>query len=449
MTTPEHAGLFDAYLRDDLSPEEKAELTELLQNKDGKQEFAEYVQMSGLLVRAASRLEAESADKAIEAASRTMPSIKALRGPRQARGRRRRSILRPLSILAAAACIALAAGYIFLYQSVPGEDPVSVAHIIETSPDNTVTREGLSLRAAADMRLFPEDRLNTSSGDAWIRYPGEGIAIEVMANTELTFAGHDLVRLKRGQLACSVDGEKLTGSFHVKTPHGIVDVLGTRFLLEVILPSDGGHGETCLEVIEGAVKLTRNDGAAITVGAGQFAVAAPDKDLIAAALEKAAGTVNLIEGDTLEAAGWRHDTRSEGVTSFVKGFSLSRGMLVKGQTTERVRLIKEIAFDEGEISFTYQMNKGYWSFMIRDDIISGNFYEVGFETELNGRHTVRLIVDRAVVRLFVDNKELIQEAGFKIEGRLTRALQTPVILRLHVADQTTLTISDMTIKPKL
>jgi hypothetical protein len=451
MSTPEHAGLFDGYLRDDLSPDEKTELTELLQDKAAQQEFAEYVQMSGLLMRAASRMEAESADEAIEAASRAMPSIKPVRGPRQTRGRRRRSLFRPLYVLAAAAaCIALAVGYIFLNQAVPGKDPVSIARIIETSPDNTVIREGLSLKAGADMALFSEDRLNTASGDAWIRYPGEGISIEVMAHTELALAGQDLVRLERGQLACSVDAAKLTGSFHVRTPHGIVDVLGTRFILNVSLPSDGGKGETRLEVMEGAVKLTRNDGAAITVAAGQFAVAAPDRDLIAAALEEPpaakSDTISLIKGDTLEATGWRHDIRQEGVTSFVEGFALIQGKLVKGLAEQRVRLMKEVDFREGSVSLTFQMTRGYWSFMIRDDINSSNFYEAGLETEFSGRHSLRLQVRGAKVRLFIDGRERSPGKGFKIEGNLSKPLSSPCILRFHVAPDTKLTISDMKIQ---
>jgi hypothetical protein len=123
-------------------------------------------------------------------------------------------------------------------------------------------------------------------------------------------------------------------------------------------------------------------------------------------------------------------------------------MLVKGKTAARVRLIREAEFSEGEISFTFQMNRGYWSFMIRDGIHSANFYEAGFESEFKGRHIVRCLVAGSRIKLLVDGRELKPGPGFQIEGELNQALTAPVILRFHVAPETTLTISDMQIKRK-
>jgi ferric-dicitrate binding protein FerR (iron transport regulator) len=108
-------------------------------------------------------------------------------------------------------------------------------------------------------------------GRASVRY-GDGTTLEIREKTELAPDRHE-VRLFAGSVAAHVMKLPPGESFAIETPHAEARVLGTRFELTV------GAGWTRLEVEEGAVLFRKKvGGPPLTVRAGQFAVARPDRD---------------------------------------------------------------------------------------------------------------------------------------------------------------------------
>jgi hypothetical protein len=116
----------------------------------------------------------------------------------------------------------------------------------------------------------------------------EGTRVLVHADTAVRLPGPGLpLAVTRGSVAASVARQPAGQPFVLSTPHAEARVLGTKFTLAV--SSEG----TRLEVTEGRVRLTRTDGAAADVAAGQFAVAAKGTALFPRPLPEEPKTVFL------------------------------------------------------------------------------------------------------------------------------------------------------------
>lgn len=98
--------------------------------------------------------------------------------------------------------------------------------------------------------------------------PGTEILLQPVAHPAR--AGGKQFRLLRGSLSAAVAKQPAGLPLLIQTPHALVTVVGTEFDLNV------ATNQTALEVTRGLVKMTGDgDAKAVSVAAGEFAVAAP------------------------------------------------------------------------------------------------------------------------------------------------------------------------------
>jgi ferric-dicitrate binding protein FerR (iron transport regulator) len=178
---------------------------------------------------------------------------------------------------------------------VPGPHPSAATSPLPGAPRET--RVALATLERVDGEVFLIDAVGARTRAASSRplEAGQGVAVgagasraavafadgtrlELAADTELSRiddgpAGKRL-RVERGRLAVEAARQPAGKTLVFETPHAEARVVGTAFTLEV-------HPEsTALAVREGRVRLVRRaDGAAVDVGAGQHAAAAPGAGL--------------------------------------------------------------------------------------------------------------------------------------------------------------------------
>ncbi len=132
--------------------------------------------------------------------------------------------------------------------------------------DLVVVRDGE--RTAAQSSVQAGDRLEVGASGARLDWTSEGTGIDLDAGSRVVIDQlgiHKRLRLELGTLTAEVapQGE---GSLSVTTPFGVVDVVGTRFRVQV------DQDACAVQVEHGAVRVTgAQDPTPVTVGAG-FAV---------------------------------------------------------------------------------------------------------------------------------------------------------------------------------
>ncbi|MBN1674705.1 MAG: FecR domain-containing protein [Kiritimatiellae bacterium] len=141
----------------------------------------------------------------------------------------------------------------------------------------------------AGMLVREGDRLETGAGGrAELSYEGGAAGVSVAEHSTLTVHDSALARLAQGRLTGHVSRRDPARPFVVETPHARLTVIGTAFSVQVSRvppqradappaggttgPAAGFPSATRLEVVEGAVRLTRlADGASVDVSGGYAA----------------------------------------------------------------------------------------------------------------------------------------------------------------------------------
>ncbi|MBA3939505.1 MAG: FecR domain-containing protein, partial [Planctomycetes bacterium] len=146
---------------------------------------------------------------------------------------------------------------------------VGIGMLIRTAPPPFDLRvDGLAQIAhhAADSSggpwLHAGDRITTTTGPATLSWTHEGTRLELGPDSSLSVevaSGAKRVRLERGALQAEVAHQPADGGVTIVTPFGRVEVVGTRFAVQI-----QEHGST-VSVERGAVRL-------VAAAAGQPAV---------------------------------------------------------------------------------------------------------------------------------------------------------------------------------
>lgn len=211
------------------------------------------------------------------------------RAVRSAPGRRPSwGIMAPLAL---AAVLLLAAGVTFVLWKPSGPHTTArvevpaAAKVVRAGPGVTLTRSGTRTPLATGMDLVPGDGIAVpADSTAAIGY-GDGTRLTLHGDTSLTMqpprrrgspVSGKRVILARGVLTADVARQAPSDPLVCLTPTVHATVLGTRFVLSA------AEARTRLEVVEGAVRLTRDhDRAAVVVTGGHYADVTADADLVA------------------------------------------------------------------------------------------------------------------------------------------------------------------------
>ncbi len=130
-------------------------------------------------------------------------------------------------------------------------------------------------------------RFRTGSGSRAVFRFADGSRLTLRAESEIRELLDRRAALERGGLFADFRPQPASRPASIRTPHGEVTVLGTRFRLDV----DDRH--TRVEVEEGRVRATRADRESVEVGEGRFAVVEPGVELVARPVRVGSGIVAL------------------------------------------------------------------------------------------------------------------------------------------------------------
>jgi len=260
------------YLDGNLSPDEEAQVAELLRSNAQARAFLRDVAEQAVTVADVERSEGSHQD--------------ALRTKQNWAGSRRRRWAGWSWVLGAAACLALVANISF--------------YMLNTEP-KIVTITGMSGPVPARWtgnggRVFHDLRVGTklSGGTVEGLTPGswfeltfdDDSTVTLSGNSTLTFADHGqkTLYLKEGSLSSHVTAQPAGKPMLVYTRSALLEVLGTQFDVEAELAA------TTLNVSEGKVRLKRlSDGTTVDVKAKQRVVAADDREMQPVSVPEAVG----------------------------------------------------------------------------------------------------------------------------------------------------------------
>lgn len=190
----------------------------------------------------------------------------------------------PVALAASVALIATAYLALFHQPAVPTAR-VAVVEVVRVASVRMVEGQGSSpvfmrggqeLPLAVDLKLRPGDELNTQGGMVALQYLNEDTTLELKHGTCATFLADNSgkqIQLDTGEVRASVVRQPAGQTLRIVTPQAQAIVVGTRFDLSV-------RGDlTRLEVTEGCVRLARENGESLDVGAGRIALATADGQL--------------------------------------------------------------------------------------------------------------------------------------------------------------------------
>jgi ferric-dicitrate binding protein FerR (iron transport regulator) len=155
------------------------------------------------------------------------------------------------------------------------------AKIDDVTHTVTIVRDGQPMGAMKGFVLLDGDSIQTNEeSSVSFSYPAEQTVIELGPNTAAALAGAEhytkLLYLGAGRLKADIAPQPEGFPMTITTPHARAEVMGTRLTI-LTTPTT-----TRLEVREGLVRLTRlSDGAYIDVAAGYVGVVAPGAPLTA------------------------------------------------------------------------------------------------------------------------------------------------------------------------
>jgi hypothetical protein len=202
-------------------------------------------------------------------------------------------------IAALAAALAVVAGGYWLFHNVdiPGHDlpPVSALAAVQTADGKVEMTRGVQrFPVTVGMQVCDGDILSVSAGSrADIRYAGEQTTVAIHAGTTAKFWLQNeakRINLDDGTLVCQIAKQPEARPMRFITPHAEAVVLGTQLRLAVT------NGTTQLEVMEGSVRLARNEQEFVMVNSGELAVVAKGVDLKAQVVKPGSPALTLPMG---------------------------------------------------------------------------------------------------------------------------------------------------------
>ena len=176
-----------------------------------------------------------------------------------------------------AVSLTAAAAIIIAFVAIIG-DPVEPAEVASFEGMVTVTRSGQGQSAGDFERLRPGDQIAVSKGSRFkLRYD-DGTEVKIGSGTEVVFEFRESfeiaespskqLELISGRIEADVSPQPDGHPLVFKTDHAFAVVRGTYFTLQA------DEFQTRLDVTEGRVDLVKiSDGAVVSVGAGEFALA--------------------------------------------------------------------------------------------------------------------------------------------------------------------------------
>ena len=192
--------------------------------------------------------------------------------------------------LAVAAMLVIAVTVGILLRGTNGPLP----EIRAVNGDVKILRNSKTLIVTAGDQLISTDTLAVATGgNAQVGYVGERTTLVFDANTQAKLwdeNGAKRVQLISGLVTADVDSQPSGRPLVLLTPHLRVEVVGTRFTLDV------DKAGSRIEMEHGRVKVQRtSDGQALELAAGQFAEAGPSMSFTAQAIA-VSGSAEFQEG---------------------------------------------------------------------------------------------------------------------------------------------------------
>ncbi len=274
----DHHDIFDRYLRGALTADDRLALERLLTNEAGRRAFAEHVQWSAALTRAARQLAGHMAELGTLAqAAEIRP---ALLRPRLTLRRTRQS--QRLWRFALAASLSAAATATFLLHALTTprvtatHTPPVVAWLHRGHAQVSLVRDGHALTAGPGAAVHASDLIEISGGGtAVLHIPRQDTELRMQSGTQaaltLNGGGGTHVHLFRGRMLAHVAPRPPAHPFTVSARHVLATVLGTTFAMAV------DENTTRLGVAAGAVRVTHRETATSTVvSAGESLSVTPE-----------------------------------------------------------------------------------------------------------------------------------------------------------------------------
>ena len=203
--------------------------------------------------------------------------------------------LRLVAALAASLAI-VAGGYWFLNHDRISRQCIALVQAVDGQVE--IARDAQRIPVEVGALVLDQDTITVAPGaSADIHYTREATAVTLLSATTAKFTSNRQamqIWLNVGRLGCEVAHQPVGRPMQFITPQAVADVLGTKLNLAV------SSAATRLDVTEGSVKLTRNDGASVTVKTGDFAVAAAGVELKAESVIRA--PVVIKPGQNIQAA---------------------------------------------------------------------------------------------------------------------------------------------------
>lgn len=260
--------LFDKHLRGELSPDETAQLKQLLANDPAAgRAFVEHVNETALIVRVGSQL--QSAQQA--------GNIVPLELSQQEKPAQRTKPFPFWRVAALAACLAALLSLPFLFNRTEKiELPRHTADVSVSGTGVLVSRGEEMLGDGDEIELLAGDVITTPPNQtAMIVYAQEATRIEIQPGTVLQFVGSregKRFELRAGIVEARVAPQPVGQPLRIKTAQAEATVLGTEFLLRA---DDRG---TRIDVLEGKVEMAcRVSGKKSVVKSGFAATLNPSK----------------------------------------------------------------------------------------------------------------------------------------------------------------------------
>lgn len=183
---------------------------------------------------------------------------------------------------------------------------------------------GLTIERAGQQRdgtnpwLRAGDRITATGGPARLSWTTEGTSIELASGAQAlieTLGASKRLRLERGALSAVVAPQSATGGLTVATPFGSVDVVGTRFSVQVMertstVAVEHGSVRVSASRAGGMAPVTITAGYAVTTDGATVSVPGPISSLPSPSVlanTAAAGHLRLGAEDFRPSAGWEGD----------------------------------------------------------------------------------------------------------------------------------------------